>query len=208
MMPRQLIKSRMGRRIKSQFGHPRGLMGRFTSRMMVRLNAERNEWAVSLLDAQPGDYVLEIGFGPGQALQQVAQRVTNGYVAGIDVSELMFQQAKARNAVAIHDGRLDLRLGSVDDLPFESDSFDKVYAVNSLHHWPDQAAGLAEIHRVLKPGGKLLVISQPRWVQSEDEIRPMADKLAALLTVAGFHDIQTEFKPLQPVTAIALHAHK
>ena len=67
-------------------------------------NRERNVWTISLLDIQPSDQVLEIGFGPGQAIQKVAKLTPNGFVAGIDLSDMMVSQASKRNTAAIRFG--------------------------------------------------------------------------------------------------------
>jgi ubiquinone/menaquinone biosynthesis C-methylase UbiE len=64
----------------------------------------------------------------------------------------MVSQARARNATAIRDGRVDLRRGSVESLPFADDAFDKALAINSMQVWPDAVAGLRAIRRVMKPG--------------------------------------------------------
>jgi ubiquinone/menaquinone biosynthesis C-methylase UbiE len=63
----------------------------------------------------------------------------------------MVEQAKARNAEAIASGVVDLRHGSVEDLPFEDDTFDAVLAINSMQVWPDVMAGLREVVRVTRP---------------------------------------------------------
>jgi ubiquinone/menaquinone biosynthesis C-methylase UbiE len=64
-------------------------------------NRQRNLWVVSLLDVQPTDRVLEIGFGPGLAIAELARRATRGHIYGIDHSEVMVRQASKRNAAAI-----------------------------------------------------------------------------------------------------------
>ncbi len=57
----------------SQFAHPKGLLGRFVGIILALKNRERNAWTISTLDIQPDDQVLEIGFGPGQAIQEIAK---------------------------------------------------------------------------------------------------------------------------------------
>src|SRR5262245_14693096 len=152
--------------IASQFARPRGPIGRLAGMIMAYENRERNAWAVSLLKVQPTDRVLEIGFGPGLAIARVAVLATHGFVAGVDHSPTMVRVATERNAAAVRNRRVTLQHGSVLALPFESDSFNKVLAVNSLHHWPDPLGGLREAWRVLMPGGSLLVVEQPRAATS------------------------------------------
>lgn len=183
----------------SHFGHPRGLLGRLVGTIMAYENRERNHWAVSLLDIGPRDHVLEVGFGPGLAIREAALLASEGLVAGVDASEVMLSQARQRSAAA---GRVDLRLGSATALPFPDGAFDKAFTINSLHHWPDPAAGLHELWRVLKPGGLVAIIEQPRGSATEAQVQELADQRAAQLNMAGFREIRLEFKPMHPATSV------
>jgi ubiquinone/menaquinone biosynthesis C-methylase UbiE len=91
----------------------------------------------------------------GVVIQHLSKLASAGHVAGIDPSREMVEQARARNKAAIETGRVDLRRGSVEGLPFDDNAFDKALAVNSMQVWPDPAAGLREIRRVMKPGAKV-----------------------------------------------------
>ncbi len=146
--------------LKSQFSHPRGPIGVFVGMVLSRYG-ERVAWAIQNLDLQPEDHLLEVGFGPGLAIQAATRQITSGHVAGIELSKLMLQQASQRNRAAIAAGRVELRQGSATALPFTANRFDKVLTINSYHLWLDGDAGLREIHRVLKPGGKIAVMEQP-----------------------------------------------
>jgi ubiquinone/menaquinone biosynthesis C-methylase UbiE len=74
------------------------------------------------------------------------------HVAGVDASREMVEQAKARNAIGVKNGRVALLHGTVDDLPFAGDTFHKAMAINSMQIWPDAITGLREMRRVLKSG--------------------------------------------------------
>jgi ubiquinone/menaquinone biosynthesis C-methylase UbiE len=93
-------------------------------------NRRRNAWAVSLLDVQRDDRVLEIGFGPGVAIRELSAGAPEGHVCGLDHSPVMVQQAARRNAEAVRQGRVELRLGAADSLPAFEAPFDKILAVN------------------------------------------------------------------------------
>ena len=121
--------------------------------IMARTNADCGAWVIELLEILPADSVLEVGFGPGIVIQRLSNLA--GHVTGIDPSREMVRQARARNVGAIAGGRVDLRYGSVESLPFDSDAFDKAIAINSMQLWPDAVAGLGEIRRVMKPGGRI-----------------------------------------------------
>src|SRR5262245_24338676 len=110
------------------FGRPRGMLGRLGGVLMARTNAACGAWGAELLEIGPKDNVLEIGFGPGVVMQRVAHLAPEGKVAGIDQSSEMVEQARARNAAAVQSGRVEVRRGSVESLPFEDNSFDKALA--------------------------------------------------------------------------------
>lgn len=91
-----------GRRLLLRtFGRPEGLLGRLGGLVMARMNRNSAAWAIDLLEIQDADKVLEIGFGPGVAIQMLASRASAGLVVGVDSSEVMVQQASARNAEAL-----------------------------------------------------------------------------------------------------------
>lgn len=183
----------------SQFGHPRGWFGRLVGKIMAYENLERNTWAVMHLNVQPRDRVLEIGFGPGVAIELIAGLAVEGFVAGVEVSEIMVRQARKRNALAVQRGQVELLHGTVAALPFEKEAFEKVVAINSLHHWPDPEENLKEARRVLQPHGLIAIVEQPHCAakNAAEVMRSTGARLAALLEAAGFSGLRLECKSLQ-----------
>ena len=190
-----------------QAHHPRGTAGRVTAWEMAHRpsNRQRNRWVVSLLGMQPDRQVLEIGFGPGLAIAELA-RAGAGHVYGIDHSGVMLRQAARRNAAAIRAGRVTLIRASVDQLPPALDGpFDAILAVNSLAFWPAPAQRLAELRRRLAPGGRMAIASQPRCPgATADTSRSAAREIEDLLTDAGFTHMRTETLRLSPPVACVL----
>ncbi len=179
-------------------------MGSVIGRLMARMTQERVNWVVSMLNVKPGESILEIGFGPGVAIQQIAERTNAGLIAGVDASDIMVKQASKRNAAAIREGRVELQYGSALDLPYPDNHFDRAFAINSMHLWPDQAQGAAEIKRVLKPGGQVLIAEQPRWLADapEEQIHRFGEPFAARLQKAGFKQIEMFLKEMEPVACL------
>jgi ubiquinone/menaquinone biosynthesis C-methylase UbiE len=149
---------------------PRGALGVVMGWLMGGLNAQQNRATVDALDPPPGAAVLEIGFGPGRALEMLATRRPLGLVAGVDHSELMVARARRRLNGRRGDAALDLRVADAGDLPFPDEKFDVAFAVNSFHLWPDKERALAEMAGVLKPGGDLLL--SIRDVRMEGRFEP------------------------------------
>jgi SAM-dependent methyltransferase len=102
--------------LRTQFGKPTGLVGRIAGAIMAHRgsNRERARWTVGLLEIDDEDRVLEVGFGPGIAIELAHQAARGVFVAGLHHSELMLRQAVRRNAVAIEDGQVDLRLAPIE----------------------------------------------------------------------------------------------
>ncbi len=141
--------------LEKQFRRPSGLFGRIVAIFMARVNREMTASTIRLLDVQPTDCVLEIGFGPGHAIEQVSHLAR--HVEGIDFSETMLAAASRRNAKAIRDGRVRLQQGEATHLPYENDAFDKIFTANTIYFFADATPFIGEMCRVLKPGGKFVI---------------------------------------------------
>ena len=187
--------------IRSQFRQPRGFTGWLAGwEMALRSsNRQRNVWAVSLLGVEPTDRVLEIGFGPGIAIRELSRRATQGLVCGVDHSAVMVRQATRRNAAAVRVGRVDLRLGSAEHLPTFAEPFDKVLVVNNLGMWHEPDERLKALYRLMRPGGRIAIVSQPRCPGATTETTVAAGReIAARLTAAGFRNLRSDTLALTP----------
>jgi ubiquinone/menaquinone biosynthesis C-methylase UbiE len=185
--------------LNTQFKCPSGLCGTLVGYGMASLYKGRQDWTVETLDVRPDDHILEIGFGPGTAIEQVSALAANGFVAGVDPSGVMLRQARRRNRKAIRAGRVELQRKSVVGLPYGDNRFDKVFAINSYHHWPEpQQANLKEIQRVLKPGGQVFITEQLHWVPNEPEALKIAEKYKDELIRCGFRDVEIESRSIEP----------
>ena len=193
-----------------QFGCPSGWLGSIAGRFMAR-NVYDDAWVVDLLDVQPTEHVLEVGFGPGVAIELLARRTTHGMVAGVDPSEVMLRQAHKRVAQVASAGRVDLRIGGAERLPFADGSFDKACALHSIYFWPSVEQGARELHRVLVPGGRVAIamrmqqerggaFNPSRYGMTEQRLA----EISHIFADNGFTDIRTEQRdfPRELVTVL------
>jgi len=142
------------------------------SGFVVRYTEEKRIQAiVNLVGAEPGDRILEVGCGAGHILN----RIGAGELHGVDLSDFMLQKAQARLA-----GRVKLRKANAENLPFEPGSFGKVICSEVLEHVPEPRKVLAEIARVLAPGG-IAVVSVPN--------EPLINGLKSLLIKLGIYNV-------------------
>jgi SAM-dependent methyltransferase len=128
----------------------------------------------------PEPQVLEIGPGPGGLAVELARRVRDLRLTGLDIDPAMVERAVLRARREGLDDRLAFVVGDVSALPFPDASFDLVTSSFSVHHWPDGAAGFAEIRRVLRPRGRAIVYDLPDWWgRFETKALPLAEAAAA-----------------------------
>lgn len=190
---------------------PAGLLGQIVARVMAKETAGENDFARELLQLQPEDSVLEIGCGHGETLAKCARAASRGRLCGIDYSPVMHRHATRRHRRLVAEKRIEFHLGSSDRLPFDDQSFDKVFAVHTIYFWKAPLDHLAEARRALKPGGRFVLGFRP----GEDEgfratypseiyhIRPESD-VVGLVTDAGFEvvDLRRHTRGNSPISFV------
>lgn len=193
--------------IVGQFRQPHGPIGQIAGWIMANRgsNRRRNAWTVDLLNIQPSDRVLEIGCGPGLAVQMCAARAISGLVFGLDHSQMMLNQSHARNEQSILAGRVELHLGGLDKLQMLQGPFDKVLSANVVQFFQDKATAYRKMIEVMAPGGIVATTYQPRHKNPQrlDAVR-FAEDVGQHMTAAGFTDITVSELPLQPVPAVCV----
>ena len=141
-----------------QLGHPDGWRGRLVARGLNKGNRETIEAAVRAAALEPGQAGADIGFGGGIGLRLLMDAVgAKGRVYGVDVAQTMVEAAHARFAAECAAGVLDVRQGSMLDLPMPDGAVDGAITVNTVYFVADLEAALGELTRILKPGGRLVV---------------------------------------------------
>lgn len=161
---------------------------------MAIVNDRPNRLAIEALAPEPNDIVLEMGFGPGRALRQLAAQAPGVRVFGIDQSDRMLEQASRLNQAAIAAGRMRLVRGQFNQLPWPDGTFNKILLVNVAYFFDPAGDELAEISRVLSSGGRLAVYvtareTMQKWPFSGPDTHRTYDaiELRHLLERAGFH---------------------
>jgi SAM-dependent methyltransferase len=150
------LSARWSAYIDRQHRYPTGLIGCLIGERMRRQHAPETEWSVDLLDLQPTDRVLEIGFGVGRGLALSLQQAIQGRVIGVDLSPTMIQAALRRNRAALAGGQLALLRGDIAQLPFGSHQFDKILSIHTLYFWPDPHAICHHLIKLLAQGGRVV----------------------------------------------------
>ena len=192
----------------TRIGNPRKPEGTEGEEMLERMNQSHYEvtgWALSYWEIQEDDRVLDIGCGGGATLHRMAEKVTSGHVTGVDYSDVSVETSRRNNEKNISSGKMDVLEGSVENLPFADDSFDKIITVESFYFWPDPQENLKEVRRVLKKGGTFLLVADtynkdgldPKTLENICRFHlftPTAEEFRKLFEKAGFTDIQIHVK--------------
>lgn len=176
--------------LRQQAGQPRGYIGRLLGRIMVWHNHRDYDWTITCLSVKPGERVLEVGYGPGHGIRMLTRLDKGIDVTGVDHSMEMLLMAERRNRKAIHNGHVHLGLGSVMQLPFADNSFDRAMSVNCIYFWDDPVHGLRELYHVLRSGGCLAVTVRDR--RREAYSRFNAEELDRMFKQAGFREVSVK----------------
>ena len=166
-------------------------------------HSKLTDWGLEQISIDDHYTILDIGCGGGRTVSKLAAVATQGKVYGVDYSEESVAATKRTNARWIDLGRVEVRLGSVSQLPFPDGMFDLVTAVETHFWWPNLPGDLREIFRVLKLGGKLIIIAEvykggntmasriaEKYAARTGMTLPSVNEHRELFTKAGYSDVQ------------------
>jgi ubiquinone/menaquinone biosynthesis C-methylase UbiE len=141
-----------------QARRPSGLFGRW---VMCKIfdygNAAINDFMKELLALKENDHVLEIGFGTGKLIFEMAKQVNKGVIEGIDLSDTMVAVAEKKNKNFIAEGKVIIRHGDFEKTVYNENCFDKICCANTVYFWPRPDNYIRNIFKILKPDGKLIL---------------------------------------------------
>ena len=186
-------------KIFSNTRKPEGFFGRMmVNGMNGGSHAAMANWALSSVQINEDDRILDVGCGGGANIARLLQRAPKGRVEGVDYSSVSVNKSTKVNSTAIGEGRCRVQEASVEKLPFEEDGFDLVTAFETVYFWPEIERSFGEVKRVLKSGGRFVIVNEDDGLTGANEkweklIEGMhtytPDELQKHLTAAGFHDI-------------------
>jgi len=184
--------------IANQCRKPEGFFGRLMARLLESRNKKTNDWIISLMDIRDNDSLLEVGYGPGYAINRIAHAFKHVKISGIDFSELMWKKASRRNHVFILTKRVDLVCGDLIDYKGKNE-FSKIYGVNVVYFWNDLDKYLAKIFKLLKKKGEVfLYMTDPSqldkipFARNEVFNKYTRDQMLVELKKAGFKKARFE----------------
>lgn len=203
--------------------HDRGFAGmaRYLSMLPHLWRSPVSDAVVALVQPRPGERVVDLGAGMGAATFVAAG--AGAQVWAVDPTPFMRRILKLRRLVHPQRAHITVLDGAAEALPFQAGTIDALWAVNTVHHWSDVASAIRELRRVLRPGGRLVLVDEdmadpahPFYEQMQkrrashqhhfDEVDPQS--VAALLQQHGFLEVvgrlaQVGGRPVKLMTARA-----
>ncbi len=185
--------------VARQLRQPQGIRGRLTARGLNRGNHDVVLAAVTATGLEPGQVAADIGFGGGVGLRPLLDRAGDaGHVHGVELSATMLAMARRRFSQEVAAGRVTLHAGDMVDLPLVSDSLDAAISVNTIYFVDDLKQAIAEIARVLRPHGRVVIgvgdpiaMADMPFAAHGFTLRPI-DDLKLLLRTSGFDEPRHE----------------
>ena len=187
--------------IARQLRKPSGFFGKyFLTHLLNRSNKAMNDQVLHLLQVQPDDRILEVGFGGGDLLTRMAEDIDNGLITGIDFSADVIEIGMKRFQLLLDMGKLEIHCADVSALSFDANSFNKICAVNTIYFWSDVEQALQELLRVLQSKGLIMIsLSTRESMNNLGEITQhgfnsySAEEVKQLLGKAGFINVRIMF---------------
>jgi ubiquinone/menaquinone biosynthesis C-methylase UbiE len=187
--------------LAAQLRKPTGELGKLVADKMSQNNAFLYKQAFQLMNIQPTDRVLEIGFGHGHFLAQTVELASNGWVAGVDFSEDMVLAASNRYATLIEARKLAVVQGDIKAIPYPENTFTNVFALNTIYFVDEPLVALQEIYRVLRTGGMACIGIRTASTMKKHAFTQYGftcyelPQVEELFLLAGFKAIQHQHQP-------------
>ncbi len=181
-----------------------------------------NDAVVDLVAPTPGERVVDVGAGLGAGAVRALR--SGAAVVAVEPTPFMRRILTVRRLLQRDRDRLVVVDGAAERLPVDDHSVDAIWAVNTMHHWIDQKRGVEEIVRVLRPGGRVVLVDEDFQDPSHPEFERFgtdhdahehhgftmvdADQMGALLSATGLVDVEASVRRLvdRPVIAITARA--
>lgn len=183
--------------IDSQYGNPSGALGKYIGEKMVKQHQPETYWTIDLLALNKDERLLELGCGAGFAMKLLLQEASVHKITGVDLSETVLKLARKRNRHELSKGSARFVQGDVKQLPFEDQQFTRVYSIQSIYFWDHIDETTAEIYRVLKSKGRVvLTLSNGKSGVLWGGINEMIEKkLIPSMNRQGFKNIEIQKGP-------------
>lgn len=150
------------KQLAAQLRQPAGDMGIEVGLRMNQGNLYMNKNTIEAIQLKTGDHVVEIGMGNGHFVKDLFDRYDNIQYSGCDFSALMVEESMKTNEELVTNKKARFYHTTAHELPFDNESVDIIFTINTLYFWENPPLILAEFKRVLKKEGKVFITIRPK----------------------------------------------
>ena len=169
---------------------PSGLIGRVITKIWSFYFKKRSLWAIKQTTISDNYRILEIGYGGGSTIKNLLALNKNLEIHGIDISKESYRTAQRVHSDSIRKGSVQLKIGNVENMPYQNNYFDRIFAIQTHIFWKDIKKSFQEVYRVLSSNSTLIIASEKEKIHYHMTDYRTSHEFSQLLTSIGFSKIE------------------
>lgn len=169
---------------------PSGLIGRVITKIWSFYFKKLSLWAIKQTTISDNYRILEIGYGGGSTIKNLLALNKNLEIHGIDISKESYRTAQRVHSDSIRKGSVQLKIGNVENMPYQNNYFDRIFAIQTNIFWKDIKKSFQEVYRVLSSNSTLIIASEKEKIHYHMTDYRTSHEFSQLLTSIGFSKIE------------------
>ena len=169
---------------------PSGLIGRVITKIWSFYFKKLSLWAIKQTTISDNYRILEIGYGGGSTIKNLLALNKNLEIHGIDISKESYRTAQRVHSDSIRKGSVKLKIGNVENMPYQNNYFDRIFAIQTHIFWKDIKKSFQEVYRVLSSNSTLIIASEKEKIHYHMTDYRTSHEFSQLLTSIGFSKIE------------------
>ena len=169
---------------------PSGLIGRVITKIWSFYFKKLSLWAIKQTTISSNYRILEIGYGGGSTIKNLLALNKNLEIHGIDISKESYRTAQRVHSDSIRKGSVQLKIGNVENIPYQNNYFDRVFAIQTHIFWKDIKKSFQEVYRVMSSNSTLIIASEKEKIHYHMTDYRTSHEFSQLLTSIGFSKIE------------------
>lgn len=169
---------------------PSGLIGRVITKIWSFYFKKLSFWAIKQTTISDNYRILEIGYGGGSTIKNLLALNKNLEIHGIDISKESYRTAQRVHSDSIRKGSVQLKIGNVENMPYQNNYFDRIFAIQTHIFWKDIKKSFQEVYRVMSSNSTLIIASEKEKIHYHMTDYRTSHEFSQLLTSIGFSKIE------------------
>ena len=169
---------------------PSGLVGRVITKIWSFYFKKLSFWAIKQTTISDNYRILEIGYGGGSTIKNLLALNKNLEIHSIDISKESYRTAQRVHSDSIRKGSVQLKIGNVENMPYQNNYFDRIFAIQTHIFWKDIKKSFQEVYRVMSSNSTLIIASEKEKIHYHMTDYRTSHEFSQLLTSIGFSKIE------------------